>query len=497
MSYSDWFKQKSVWGKAGHTADHKLMNVPSMVLNANSAATGLVGATGKVTPLQGYKLNPLAMTVMANPPSVGISTTNVLSTGLFYSSVNTNPTSPGVGNPSISFFRGGYYRLDGSVYPGYMFVSPDTFSQGFPSTYATNSIQYSFLHTGSKFVLFTKGNGGKLLIKVNDQFVSLTPLTFGNDGNLYYVLVDFGSVNVRRIDLLGQAVNLGGIYTEQVDSVSAAPRRGPRTVVLGDSFGEGTGNESATIFSWINYLSEYLGWDDVIASAVGSTGLIAGTLPKVPFAARAARDVAGLNPQLVWVSLSINDSGSNTAAALLAAAKNLVTVINGAGCYPNFVFSSPTINKGAGWVSAQVAAQELAIKTWCQQSGYTYVSDLEMPLDTVYSIHTTTLSAAASAGATTVATVSPLTPGATYKFADGTRVFARSGILVDNISQAQSSGATLTQCGPVYLTGGGNVSSLLGFGSADACVCNDGTHPTNRGHKLKGFTDANLFLLAQ
>lgn len=43
MSYSDWFKNKSIWGKSGHAQDHKAMNTPTYANDTGGNATGLVG----------------------------------------------------------------------------------------------------------------------------------------------------------------------------------------------------------------------------------------------------------------------------------------------------------------------------------------------------------------------------------------------------------------------------------------------------------------------
>ena len=463
----------------------------SLRAGGDSVLVAPVGAVA--TP---WQLNPRALSVMTAPPTVTTNTTNTLAAGTRFSTVNGAGSAPVVGNSSISFFRGAYYRQQATGYPDYLYANADTITSGAPSPYGNLVLQYSFIHTGSRFSLSFKGSGAHLLIKVDGAFVAMTPIVVASDGNLYYSLVDFGSVATRRIDVIGSSLLFGGVYTDSTDSVTVAPMRGPRMVVLSDSFGDGAGNEVSPLFSWITYLAEYLGWDDVVASAVGTTGLLAGTLPKVPFGTRAPRDVAALSPALVWVAQSVNDSGQ-TAAAVLAAAQALVTTINNAGCYPKFVFSSPSINTGAGYITTIVRAQQAAVKAWCAIAGHMYVDDIELPFDVNYTPHVTTLSSGATEGATVVATVSPLIPGATYKWADGTTMLARTGTSVDFVRNTQTAGATLTECGATYLSGAGRVGAPTGFGSADVCVSTDTTHPTNRGHRLKGYTDAAAFIRLQ
>lgn len=445
------------------------------------------------------RLNPQAMSVMASAPTVTASQTNTLSAGQFFAAANGD-ASAAVGDGAFNLFRSAYYQALGSSYPAYFYITSLTFTQGSPSAYANLTTQLSFRHTGSRFAIFLSGNGASMLVKVDGQFVSLTPTALANDGNLYYVLVDFSSaVADRRIDILMFGAALGGVYTDQTDSMRPASQRGPKVVVLNDSFGEGTGNEVSQLYSWITYFAEYLGWDNVVSSAVGATGLLAGALPKVPYGARAARDVAALFPDAVYVKPSINDNGY-TPAQMVAAAQALIATVNAAGCYPTWIFGSPTINGGAGVITGNSRAQNVALRNWAKGAGYLYLDSIEMPYETMLTPQATTCPGITALNATSVVTAVPLVPGGTYKFNDGTAFFVHSvsgtTSTVDKINAAQAAGATVTQCGPTYLTGTGHATATTGWGSCDLEVAADGTHPLNRGHRDLGYTDANLLLRA-
>jgi hypothetical protein len=67
-----------------------------------------------------------------------------------------------------------------------------------------------------------------------------------NDGAIYYVPVTFGSAALRKITLeLPNNALWGGIQIGPADSIYAPETKGPKVVVVGDSFTEGSG---ATIY---------------------------------------------------------------------------------------------------------------------------------------------------------------------------------------------------------------------------------------------------------
>ncbi|MEY2854648.1 MAG: hypothetical protein RL030_1780 [Pseudomonadota bacterium] len=436
------------------------------------------------------RINPKALTAMASPPTITNLTSNALSAGQFWASTNQDITSAKqVNSPAFSYFRGGYYDLLATGFPDYFYTYARTVTDGA----ANNSlvVQVSFVHTGSTCAIRYKGATGHFFVKVNDEFVSLTPVTVPNDGLEYYYQIDFGSVGTRRIDFVAYNSRFGGVYGNLTDTIAPAQRRGPRMVVLSDSFGEGSG-ATYSVLSWISYLAEYLGWDDIVPSALGSTGMIAVSAPKTNYIGRAVRDVAGLRPSVVWVQQSLNDAAS-TAAAVVAACQALVTAL---GTSYMYVFSSPSISAGAGFRSLVVTQQNAAVKMWCAAQGYIYIDEFDAAQDGVFTTAVTTLTSAASANATALITAVSLIPGCHYKFADSTQVFVRSvsGVTatIDRLQIAQASGATLTQCGPTYLTGNGRVGATVGWGNADLAVYTDAVHPSQAGHQLKGRVCAEL-----
>jgi GDSL-like Lipase/Acylhydrolase family len=183
--------------------------------------------------------------------------------------------------------------------------------------------------TERRFEVYLKGTGAPVRVRVDGQLVGTgATFTTAADGSTYFVPVTFGSSALRRITLeFSAAAWWGGIQINPTDSLWKAAAKGPRVVVMGDSFTEGTG---ATIPQqwWSRKMAEALGWYDVAQSGVGSTGYLApGTGGKVKFRDRVTNDVINLNPDIVIVAGGINDSSSYTAAAIQTEAAALFAAI--------------------------------------------------------------------------------------------------------------------------------------------------------------------------
>lgn len=190
----------------------------------------------------------------------------------------------------------------------YQYITCQSTTATYPSvTYACPTMAESFYHDGQYLEIEPHAAG--CLLKVNDQYVSRTPST-GND-----IFVNFGSMARRRIDVICQNPNFGVVNIGANDSLEAAPVRGPRVVILGDSFASGS------LASFPIYLADVLGWDDVISSGAGGTGYVANNSgTNANYYQRVQHDVIAENPDIVWIEGSTNDwSLSNATLATNAA----------------------------------------------------------------------------------------------------------------------------------------------------------------------------------
>jgi len=444
---------------------------------------------------------------MDSPPTIAISTTNPLASGQAFDDSNRSVISGrrAISSSNLSIFNGGYFTTFG-VNSGQEQV---VYSRNTTTTTSggniSSTIRLSFLTSASQFSVKVRafaGFGTELLIKVNDEFVSLTPTAVPEDNAIHYVSVDFGSSESRRIDIIGYKLLFGGVYVGLQDTIVAAERRGPKAFMIGDSFSDGTGNEVGSALSFPIYMQEFLGIDDLTLSAVGGTGLIRGDGGKANYQFRFQRDIVDLMPSdefsLVWISLSINDQ-IYTVEQVETALTSLFDMLDNSGKLFSVFVSSPTIADGAGLMPEILIDHNEALKTLTQSRGHTFIDEITMPTGAI-TPHATTITANVAQDATTLSTFDNLIAGANYRFDDGTLFFVRSSdtatriATVDNIRTAQTNGANITLVGSTYLTGNGDAGSPTGWGNSDVAVSSDSLHPTNFGHKLKGLNCSRLLL---
>lgn len=461
--------------------------VNATVLSVGTAGSATLSASATAT-----------ATVSAILSIVVIGTTNPNSAGVLHAAT-TGSTDVNVSPVSFSLFGARkFVQLGTQYFPDYGYIKATHVTTGSPSAVGSNFTRVSANFSGLSITCALKGVGTQFFVKFNNQYVSLTPHNIGTDTTVKYFTINFPTLVSGRIDLIFDSnMALGGFWIPATATLTPAVRRGPVAVLIGDSFGEGnTGTTGeSSLWGFANIIAELLGWDDLIVSAVGSTGFLAGTSPKGTYRARIQYDLIDLQPQVCIASLSINDTGSSASALMAeialfdAAAKAGVSGIK-------MIYLSPTISKGAGaWVGT-TAAQHDAAKTAIPALGSTYVSDIEMPITGGISPQVAATSGAITANATTFTSTKTLQAGGTYRFADGTRFYVKSAAgtftTVDKIATAQLAGATFTQVGSCYLVGTGRLGATSGFGNCDVNVGPDNTHPSKNGHMDKGTADAHL-----
>lgn len=436
--------------------------------------------------------NKKAFSVMSSQPTVSSSTINPRSSGQFFGATGFGTVNgDAVGNSAFSLFRGANFQQGSLTSPRYGYLIAGTFTG--PSGPSYLSYQVSFIHYGSTFTLSIRSGGGAVIVKVDDEFLS--DINPANDGSLQYYTFDFDTISERRIDVIFKLSQFGGIWVNHGDSVHPAIRRGPRTVVMSDSFGEGTGLESYSNLSWIEAFAEYMGWDDVISSAVGGTGIIAGNSPKVNFQDRCVSDAAGVNADLIIIKMSVNDAGY-TPESIVSGIGTIISRIRSAGSNADVLVFSSTTSGGYGRLTLNQIRQNSYVESWCSSNGVFFVNGMNIPYGTMEDALQTTLTVACANGATSITTSTPLVSGSHYKFADGTGFFVRaiSGLVatVSPIYNSHAVGESIVETGSTTFTGNGNSGATVGWGSADVCISRDGTHPLARGHRTIGNIDSMI-----
>ncbi len=461
------------------------MNVPSAVSPAQFAT---LRSLRQLLPSR-----KLTRSVMASPPTTTFTTTNALSAGRLWPAISpmASHTDYVMAGQAWSTARAAVPTIKAATVFNDTFVLYQNIDYG-SGVKSANQWQQSLQHGGSRIVMWVKGQTGFVTAKVDDEYVSLTPQTVANDSNFYYYDFDFGSYAERRIDFIGYGnVPFGGFYTALTDLVRPAPLRGPRVVIQGDSFIEGTGATYSCIHGYLSRMMDRLGWENFISDGRGSSGLLAGT---PTYRSRFVTDVVPYSPDLIIIQGSVNDAPS-TGAQLATEALALIAL--GQQYLPNavFAFTSEPLKIGATAGGNAPFLRRDAVKSAVTGAGHLFLDIITRPTPIGFVPATNTLASSASINATSLSVNSVPVLGGTYKFADGTPFLAKavSGagpytITTDagGIGAAQSNGASMTQVGDCPWTGNGKVGATTGFGSCDIIVYSDGTHPSQSGHDMLG-----------
>lgn len=442
--------------------------------------------------------------VMATPPTVAISTTNPLAAGLQFSPFNNSQQIGGGGSVDLSFCS-----VSRAVNPQVASLTSPLFAYvRFQHVSATaggvgynggNTVQFGVMHSGLSIVLMLHGLSTNVIAKVNDQYVTLTPTAVPANNVANFYSLTFSAAALRRIDFIVDNVlgscNFGGFFVSEGDVLYPAQIRGPRVIVMGDSFTTATGAGcSALGFSGV--LADYMGWDDIIPSGIGGTGIIAtGSGTYCNYNQRVATDVYPWNPDEVIIQGFFNDN-SSTGAAIQAALLTLVQGIVQNLPYCRVTLFGPYVNTGSGnhTGAASLAASGFnATRLACQNVAAFFNSPQVKYIDPTTGPappipQTLTLTNAVSANATTFLTtnIGFVTQGATYQWPNGERSFVRSRsgytATVDRVASAWPIGTPIVQVGNCYMRGAGFQGAPTGIGNADNLVFTDDIHPSALGH---------------
>lgn len=438
--------------------------------------------------------------VMASPPTITGTTSHTISSPRSWSAV-IKDGSVGKFNPIFSYRQAGGPVIRGTIYP------EDGFLKFTSTNYGTSGqgqicagFRVGLVHRGSELEFQVKG-GANIWVKINGEYVSLAPLALANDGNIYYVYIPFGSSDTREVELISSGNHFAGVFTGATDTIIHSAPKGPKCIVLGDSFTEGTGPTNA-LNAYTAWLSDYLGWDDIRNSGVGSNGYLAAPDGKLKFRDRLFSDVTPFYPDVVIVAGGINDGGSG-AAAVAAEAVLLIAALRANTPGVTIIGVSPFSAKGGGSLLTLSYDINDALRAVYQAAGCLYLDLLEQPLPVDFTAFSSTLAASCLAGATSISLNNAPPVGSTLKFTNNDRSYVKavSGagpytITIDSVVAAHSSGEAVVQVGGSLWVGSGRVGTTTGFGNCDTNVSSDGVHPSNVGSQDIAATITQLFWAA-
>lgn len=430
--------------------------------------------------------------VMSSPPTIAALATV---TGI------ASPHTCNATNPGGTIFRNDFWRYLGAsrpkVFPtsnAYVVFNSFTLPTGNPVGHYT----IEFYHYGTDVEFKFYGNTGNYQILIDDQLVQTAPFAVTNTGSNYFQLITFGSAAVRKIRFRAWNIAFGGVNIGATDQIWPSETRGPRVVILGDSFTGGTGSTAGPLTSWASYLTETMGWYDVYHMYAGGSGYtVAGQ--GVTFANRVANDVLANSPDIVIVAGGHNDDGVAATAALSAAATVLYTAISAGLPNAQIIVTSQFWSRGpASWPTA-IFDNRTALSTNTTTVGGTFLDVLEVPV--TRTVASGTLAAQANAAATTFTTsstrpiigslihIGSTAGGSGWDRARVTNVTGGGPFTVTlnvALNNTQPAGTAWTEVGECWSDGSGFVGATTATGPSDVFCSSDGVHPTDAGHSSLG-----------
>lgn len=418
--------------------------------------------------------------VMATPPTIGaLATSSAISGGVRYAAGPVLAVANGA--PSRAYFTwlcGAITQL-GTAFPDYDYMRAGYVTDPLAGNGGPGAVE--FLFDGTTLEIMTKGVTNTMWVSVDDEYVSASPTSIPNDGSTYYLPVTFSTRRWRkiRVELSVQTI-FGGVQTGTNDTVVATQPATPRVIVHGDSFSEGGGGGYAPRPWWRTFGNAF-GWHDIWSTSLGGTGWLAtGPSGRPKLRNRLATDVYPYAPDILILPAGINDAGStqqqiqDEVTATLAAIKtNLPNTL--------VVLSSPFWNSDPAGMANAWPIRDGIKAAALAAPGTIWVDLLEQPL---YGAGvSTTLTAQATSGATTVSLAAPVARTTVIKLGNQRRCvtgISGSGPYTATLSAALdatvTSGSAVTEVGAPLWTGA-NLTNLVGA---------DGTHPTQSGSDLIG-----------
>lgn len=427
--------------------------------------------------------------VMSSPPTFVLSAANAASAisgskdFLAISPIAANHQAINHGN--FTWLAEKVYTL-GTTYPNYLIANPIYNTDPYVGSGGFSAVE--FLSDADVIEFQVKGMTSKYTCLVNDEIVSLTPITTPNDGNFYRMTLTFGSSAMRLIRLEATSMYLYGVTQHPKYQIQAAPypAKGPKVFFHGDSFTELATGSGSTRPWWLS-MSLALGWKKILCTAQGGTGYsTTGPGGRGTFRGRLAADVIPYAPDIVFICGCFNDY-SASAATVQSEVEASINQIKAALPSCLIFITGPFANTGVEAMDPQWWALHDALKNAAAKKGVYHLDFTRQPLDGALPVWSGQLGATISAGATsaTTATIPPYSSTVTFGGGEarvitsvsgspGNYTFGWSG----GLTNGYASGTAVYEVGSSLWTGTGKVGTVANNGNCDRYVHTDGIHPT-------------------
>jgi len=439
--------------------------------------------------------------VMATPPTVNLVTGSDTSDIVSPIKYQFNTTTEVVGSNFCSLAMAqNPVLLDAA--------SPKNLYSKFNSQYAANGYEFRKInvavkHTGQVIsfhgytLLDAATAKSSYVVKVDGEFISLTPTVISPVDTQFVLNLDFGSVAERKIEFISYYCALGGISTAATDTLIRAELMGPEICFLGDSLVEGAYGDRL-VGDYVAAFSQSLGYDKVSPRGFGGSRIAAGTgnyISRIPV------DIDPYPFDVIIVQLSVNETGLTTLNSDL---RNLLTQLRASKPKALLGVTAPMLRGGCNmvttaWWNAIYACQDVVENEF---DGF-FLNHYEQPLADGSPVQTLTLRSFAAQAAATIGTTTIPSIGACFKFADNTHIRVKSvsgseptvTVTLDSVLQtSQASGNVATEVGHALHTGTGYLGATTGWGNGDNYIYSDFKHYVALGHAAMGRCLAALYV---
>lgn len=252
-----------------------------------------------------------------------------------------------------------------------------------PGVLTGTSLDAATRYNGTRLDVLLRNSGVSKHIYIDGRFlttVTLTALTnagvgSGVVGRLPLTFTDARARDVQVLEESASAVFPGFDIEHTATLVYPNRAKGPRVLLAGDSFTEGTGVTNGSPYArWLSWL---MGWPDLWRAGSGSTGyLFDGT--RTSLVDRYVNDIINQAPDICLIALGLNDprgTAAERASTVTAATTVWDAVIAGLPA-TELVIVGPWPNGGGVGVEASLVSLDADLRAAAEARGLRFISPI-------------------------------------------------------------------------------------------------------------------------
>jgi len=305
-------------------------------------------------------VDPVTPKLMTSPPTVKVD-------GPFSTNSGNSLIAGGAWINLATFLAGGYFNFIGATPGGTTSLTNNSQSIDAPPY----QIEFHLSGQAVEFWNVWGSNAGNMRIRVDGEYVSLTPIMPSpstNGANYTRTNITFAAPGNYRITLEMDRVGFIGFYREANGMVWPSQSKPDKAAFLGDSYTAGS-VVTASGNIWANVCAKRLRWNNPYLLGQGGTGYLnPGTSGRATFANRIA-NITAIGPETLVIAGGYNDVPSKNAAYTSTALQTAAAAL-----FASIATNCPTVKRlfvVGPWRPNSGTAQELidantAIKTAAQ-----------------------------------------------------------------------------------------------------------------------------------